>query len=61
VESGEGEKREISQPASTVPRGDTPCVTAGDARKENPWRVERERIEKPPSPHPLSPEGTHHA
>ena len=36
--SGEGEKREISQPAPTVPRGDTPCVTAGDAQRANPWR-----------------------
>ena len=36
--SGEGEKRETSQPAPTVPGGDTPCVTAGDARRENPWR-----------------------
>ena len=31
VESGEGEKREASQSAPTVPGGDTPCVTAGDA------------------------------
>ena len=36
--SGEGEKREISQPAPTVPGGDTPCLTAGDARRVNPWR-----------------------
>ena len=57
VESGEGEKKEISQPALTVPGGDTPCLTAGDARRANPWRVERERKEKPPSPHPLSPAG----
>ena len=44
-ESGEGEKKETSQPVPTVPRGDTPCVTAGDARRANPWRsgeVERE-------------------
>ena len=38
AESGEGEKREASQSALTVPRGDTPCVTAGDARRANPWR-----------------------
>ncbi len=37
-ESGEGEKKETSQPVPTVPRGDTPCVTAGDARRANPWR-----------------------
>ena len=36
--SGEGEKKETSQPAPTVPRGDTPCVTAGDAQRANPWR-----------------------
>ena len=36
--SGEGEKRETSQPAPTVPGGDTPCLTAGDARRANPWR-----------------------
>ena len=35
--SGEGEKRETSQPAPTVPGGDTPCLTAGDARRANPW------------------------
>ena len=31
--------------ASTVPGGDTPCLTAGDAQRVNPWRsgeVERE-------------------
>ena len=69
VESGE--KKETSQPAPTVPGGDTPCVTAGDARRVNSWRseevkkwrgrMERERKKKPPSLHPLSPEGTHHA
>ena len=62
---------EIAHCPLTVPSGDTPCVTAGDARRVNPWRsgewrvesgeVERERKEKPPSPHPLSPAGTHHA
>ena len=36
--SGEGEKKETSQPAPTVPGGDTPCLTAGDAQKANPWR-----------------------
>jgi len=51
---------EIAHCPLTVPSGDTPCVTAGDARRANPWRsgeVERERKEKPPSPHPLSPAG----
>ena len=32
----------MMRPASTVPGGDTPCLTAGDARRVNPWRVERE-------------------
>ena len=44
-ESGEGEKKETSQPAPTVPSEDTLCVTAGDAQRVNPWRsgeVERE-------------------
>ena len=44
--SGEGEKKETSQPALTVPGGDTPCVTAGDARRVNPWRVESGEGEK---------------
>ena len=51
---------EIAHCPLTVPSGDTPCVTAGDARRVNPWRsgeVERERKEKPPSLHPLSPAG----
>ena len=33
--------------ASTVPSGDTPCVTAGDARRVNPWR---EKPSHPPTP-----------
>ncbi len=39
---------EITHCPLTVPRGDTPCVTAGDARRANPWRseeVERENGE----------------
>ncbi len=43
--SGEGEKKETSQPAPTVPGGDTPCVTAGDARRANPWRSGEWRVE----------------
>ena len=36
----------MMRPASTVPRGDTPCVTAGDARRMTPWRSgEREKRE----------------
>ena len=29
---------EIAHCPPTVPGGDTPCVTAGDARRANPWR-----------------------
>ena len=29
---------EIAHCPLTVPSGDTPCVTAGDARRVNPWR-----------------------
>ena len=35
--------------APTVPGGDTPCVTAGDARRVNPWRggeVESGEVER---------------
>ena len=38
-------REEIAHCPLTVPSGDTPCVTAGDARRVNPWRsgeVERE-------------------
>ena len=28
----------MMRPAPTVPSGDTPCVTAGDAQRANPWR-----------------------
>ena len=28
----------MMRPAPTVPGGDTPCLTAGDARRANPWR-----------------------
>jgi len=28
---------EESEGISTVPGGDTPCVTAGDTRRVNPW------------------------
>ena len=40
----EREKRETSQPAPTVPRGDTPCLTAGDAQRANPWRSGEESL-----------------
>ena len=39
---------EIAHCPPTVPGGDTPCLTAGDARRVNPWRseeVERENGE----------------
>ena len=31
-------REEIAHCPLTVPSGDTPCVTAGDARRVNPWR-----------------------
>ena len=38
---------EIAHCPLTVPSGDTPCLTAGDARRANPWRSgEVERGEK---------------
>ena len=51
VESGEGEKKETSQPAPTVPRGDTPCVTAGDARRANPWDGDADNFPTPEVSH----------
>ena len=51
VESGEGEKKETSQPAPTVPRGDTPCVTAGDARRANPWDGDADNFPTPAVSH----------
>ena len=40
---------EIAHCPLTVPSGDTPCVTAGDARRVNPWRsgeVESGEVER---------------
>ena len=37
---------EITHCPPTVPSGDTLCVTAGDARRMNPWRVESGEGEK---------------
>ena len=53
MESGEGEKREISQPALTVPEGDTPCVTAGDARRTNPWDGDADNFSTPEVSHSI--------
>ena len=36
-----GGRRNASTCSSTVPRGDTPCVTAGDAQRANPWKVDK--------------------
>ena len=36
-----GGRRNASTCSPTVPRGDTPCVTAGDARRVNPWKVDK--------------------
>ena len=37
---------EIAHCPLTVPSGDTPCVTAGDARRVNPWRSGEWRVER---------------
>ena len=34
-------RRNASTCSPTVPRGDTPCVTAGDAQRANPWKVDK--------------------
>ena len=34
---GDGSRQSISARSSTVPGGDTLCLTAGDARRVNPW------------------------
>ena len=36
-----GGRRDASTCSSTVPRGDTLCVTAGDAQRANPWKVDK--------------------
>ena len=36
-----GGRRNASTCSPTVPRGDTPCVTAGDAQRANPWKVDK--------------------
>ena len=36
-----GDRRNASTCSPTVPRGDTPCVTAGDAQRANPWKVDK--------------------
>ena len=37
----DGGRRNASTCSPTVPRGDTPCVTAGDAQRANPWKVDK--------------------
>ena len=34
---GDGSRQSISERSPTVPGGDTLCLTAGDARRVNPW------------------------
>ena len=41
------EKSRLPPCSPTVPSGDTPCVTAGDAQRVNPWR---EKPSHPPTP-----------
>ena len=38
-------REEIAHCPPTVPSGDTPCLTAGDARRANPWRSGEWRVE----------------
>ena len=42
-----GQVKKQTSKCPTVPSGDTPCVTAGDARRVNPWR---EKPSHPPTP-----------
>ena len=51
---------EIAHCPLTVPSGDTPCVTAGDARRANPWRsgeVESGEKKETSQPAPTVPGG----
>ena len=51
---------EIAHCPLTVPSGDTPCVTAGDARRVNPWRsgeVESGEKKETSQPAPTVPGG----
>ena len=51
---------EIAHCPLTVPSGDTPCLTAGDARRVNPWRsgeVESGEKKETSQPAPTVPGG----
>ena len=39
--------------APTVPGGDTPCVTAGDARRANPWDGDADNFPTPEVSHSI--------
>ena len=42
---------EIAHCPLTVPSGDTPCVTAGDARRANPWDGDADNFPTPEVSH----------
>ena len=50
-------REEIAHCPLTVPGGDTPCVTAGDAQRANPWRSGEEEKKETSQPAPTVPRG----
>ena len=48
---------EITHCPPTVPGGDIPCVTAGDARRVNPWRCGEGEKRETSQPAPTVPGG----
>ena len=48
---------EITHCPPTVPSGDTPCLTAGDARRANPWRCGEGEKRETSQPAPTVPGG----
>ena len=51
------EATEYSTCSPTVPSGDTPCLTAGDARRVNPWRCGEGEKRETSQPAPTVPGG----
>ena len=46
-----GGRRNASTCSPTVPRGDTLCVTAGDAQRANPWDGDADNFSTPEVSH----------
>ena len=44
---------EIAHCPLTVPGGDTPCLTAGDARRANPWDGDADNFSTPEVSHSI--------